>query len=96
VRLVPVPAARILPPLLSGGEALLEGSILGLPGPINEKPTDQTCSRTGDSSQPGVPADRPGDSADAGAGSGAGHRALLGWRHIGASSNRQGDGGEQQ
>ena len=32
-------------PLLSGGETLLEGLVLGLPGPIDEKPAEQA--RTG-------------------------------------------------
>jgi hypothetical protein len=77
-RLVP-----LSPTLLSGREALLEGLVLGLSGPIDEKPADQPCSRSGGRTEPGIPADRAKDGADASARSGAGKRALLGRGHIG-------------
>jgi hypothetical protein len=89
-------AVRALPPLSSGRDALLEGPVLGLPGPINEKPADQPCARPGGRTEPGIPADGAKDRADAGARSGASKRALLGRGHIGASSERHSDGREQQ
>jgi hypothetical protein len=85
------PAASHSPPLLSGGVTLPEGCVLGLPGSVNKKPADQPCSRPGDSSEPGIPADSAKNGADAGARSGAGQRALLGRGHIGASDERQND-----
>jgi hypothetical protein len=85
-----------LPTLLSGGETLLEGGILGLPGAINEKPADQPCAGSGNGSEPGVPADSAKYRAAARADRRAGQRALLGWCHVGASSGRQCDGHEQQ
>jgi hypothetical protein len=85
-----------LPTLLSGGETLLEGGILSLPGAINQKPADQTRAGSGNGSEPGVAADRTKYRAAACADRRAGHRALLGWCHIGASSGRQCNGREQQ
>jgi hypothetical protein len=85
-----------LAPLLSGGDTLLEGGILRLPGPINEKPADKPRSRPGDSSETGIAADRTKHRAAAGADGRAGQRPLLGWVHIGTSSDRQNDGRKQQ
>jgi len=85
-----------LPALLSGGETLLEGGILSLPGAINEKSADQTRAGSGNGSEPGVPADSAKHRAAACADRRAGQRALLGWCHVGASSGRQCDGREQQ
>jgi hypothetical protein len=90
------PRARLLPPLSSGCDALLEGSVLGLPGPINEKPADQPCTRPGGRTEPCIPANGSKNSPNAGARSGAGKGALLGRGHIGASSERHSDSGEQQ
>jgi len=81
---------------LSGCETVLEGPVLGLPGPINEKPADQSCTRPGGRTEPGVPADGAKNGAHAGARSGAGKRPLLGRGHIGASNERHSDGREQQ
>ena len=86
----------LLPPLLSGGNTLLEGCILGLPGAIDEKPAEQPRARPGGRSETGVPADRAKNRADAGADGGAGQRPLLGRRHIGAGRKRQNDGRKQQ
>jgi hypothetical protein len=63
---------------------------------INEKPTDEPCARPGGSTEPGIPADGSKNGANPGTSGGAGQRALLGWSHIGASSDRQSDGREQQ
>ena len=86
--------ASLSSPLLAGREALLEGGVLGLPGAINEKSADQPCSRPGDSSEPGIPADGANHRAAARADGRAGQRPLLSWGHIGASSERQSDGRE--
>jgi hypothetical protein len=81
---------------LTGRETLLKGSVLRLTRSVDEKPAEQPCSGSGGSPEPGIPADCTGDSTDAGARSGAGQRALLGWGHIGASSKRHSEGREQQ
>jgi hypothetical protein len=81
---------------LAGRDALLEGGVLGLSGAINEKSADQPCSRPGDSSEPGIPADGANHRAAASADGRAGQRPLLGRGHIGASSELQSDGREQQ
>ena len=91
-----LPKTRVSPPLLSGRETLLEGSVLGLPGLIEQKPAEQAGSRPSGRTEPGVPTDRPGDGADTGPSGGAGQRALLSWGHIGASGDRQNDGREQE
>jgi hypothetical protein len=87
---------RPLKSLSSGRDALLEGSILGLPGLIEEKPAEQARSCPGCRTEPRVPADRAKYGAAAGADGRAGQRALLGRGHIGTSSDRQSDGREQQ
>ena len=87
---------RPLTSLSSGRDALLEGSILGLPGLIEEKPAEQARSRPGSRTEPRVPTDRAKYGAAAGADGRAGHRALLGRGHVGASRDRQSDGREQQ
>ena len=92
----PPPAASRSLTLLSGRETVLEGPILGLPGLIEEKPAEQAGSCASGGTEPRVPADGPGDGADAGARSGTGNRALLGRGHVGTSSDRQSDGREQQ
>ena len=89
-------AARPLTSLSSGRDALLEGSILGLPGLIEEKPAKQAGSCASGGTEPRVPADGPGDGADAGARSCAGNRALLGRGHVSTGSDWQSDGREQQ
>ena len=89
-------AASFSPALLAGREALLEGTVLGLSRPINEKPAEQARARSGGRTEPGVPANRASDGPDAGTRSGAGNRALLGWGHIGASNERHSDGRKQQ
>jgi hypothetical protein len=66
---------------------------LGLPGLIEEKRAEQAGSSASGGTAPRVPAS---DGADAGACSGAGNRALLGWRHVGASGDRQSEGRERQ
>jgi hypothetical protein len=81
---------------LAGREALLVGCVLGLPGSINEKPANQPSARPGGRTEPGIPADGAKNSADAGARSSAGKRALLRRGHIGASNERHSDGREQQ
>jgi hypothetical protein len=90
------PAASHSPALLSRRETLPVGLILGLPGPINEKPSEQAGSRPSGRTEPGIPADGAKNGADAGARSGAGKRALLGRGHIRASNKRHSDGREQQ
>ena len=87
---------RPLTSLSSGRDALLEGSILGLPGLIEEKPAEQARSRPGSRTEPRVPADRAKYRAAAGADGRAGQRALLGRGHVGTSTNRQSNGREQQ
>jgi hypothetical protein len=79
---------RPLTPLSSGREARLEGLVLGLPGPIDEKAAEQTGPRPSRGTEPGIAADRTKDCAAAGADGRAGQRALLGWGHIGTSGNR--------
>jgi hypothetical protein len=92
----PPPAASRSTTLLSGGETVLEGPILGLPGLIEEKPTEQAGSRASGGTEPRVPADGPGDGAGAGARSFAGSRALRGRRHVGAGSDQDGNGPESK
>jgi hypothetical protein len=92
----PRAAASFSPALLAGREALLEGTVLGLSRPINEKPAEQAGARSGGRTEPGVPANRASDGPDAGTRSGAGNRALLGWGHIRASNKRHSDGRKQQ
>jgi hypothetical protein len=82
--------------LSPGRDALLKGSILGLSGPIDEKPANQPCARPGSRTEPGVPAYGAKNSADTGARGGAGERPLLGRRHICAGSERHSQGREQQ
>jgi hypothetical protein len=89
-------SVRPLTSLSSGRDALLEGSILGLPGLIEEKPAEQARSRPGSRTEPRVPTDRAKYGAAAGADGRAGQRALLGRGHIGASGDRQSDGREHQ
>jgi hypothetical protein len=81
---------------LSGGKTLLEGLVLGLPGPIDEKPADQPRARPSGCTEPGIAADRAKYRATTRADGRAGQRALLGRRHIGASRKRHSDGREQQ
>jgi hypothetical protein len=89
-------AARPLKSLSSGGDALLEGSILGLPGLIEEEPAEQARTGPGSRTESRVPADRAKYGAAAGADGRAGQRALLGRGHVGTSTNRQSEGREQQ
>jgi hypothetical protein len=88
--------ASLSSPLLAGREALLEGGILSLSGPIDKKPADKPRARPGGRAEPSVATNRAGDCADPGARGGAGQRALLGRGHIGASSDRQSNGREQK
>ena len=88
------PASYFSSALSSGGKPLLEGLVLSLPGSIDEKPAKQPGTRPGSSTEPGIAADGAGDGADPGACCGAGQRALLGRRHIGAGGERHGDGCE--
>ena len=83
-------------PPSSGRDALLKGSVLGLPGAIDEKPADQACTRSGGRTEPGVPADGAKNGADPGARNGAGQRPLLGRGHICAGSERHSEGCEEQ
>jgi hypothetical protein len=87
---------KSLPALLSRRESLLEGSVLLLPRAINEKPANQPGSRSGNRTEPGIPADRAKNGADTGTRRSAGQGALLGWGHIGAGREQHGDGHEQQ
>jgi hypothetical protein len=80
----------------SGRDALLEGSILGLPGLIEEKPAEQARSRPSGGTEPRVPADRAEYRTAAGADGRAGQCTLLGRGHIGASGDRQSDSREHQ
>jgi hypothetical protein len=89
-------SVRPLTSLSSGRDALLEGSILGLPGLIEEKPAEQARSRPGSRTEPRVSTDRAKYGAAAGADGRAGQRALLGRGHVGTSTNRQSNGREQQ
>jgi hypothetical protein len=89
-------AVRPLLACSAGRDALLEGSILGLPGLIEEKPAEQARSRPGSRTEPSVPTDRAKYGAAAGADGRAAQRALLGRGHVGTSSDRQSDGREQQ
>jgi len=81
-------------PPAPGRDALLKGSVLGLPGAIDEKPADQACTRSGGRTEPGVPADGAKNGADPGARNGAGQRPLLGRGHICAGSERHSEGRE--
>jgi hypothetical protein len=81
---------------LSGRKTLLEGCILGLPGPIDEKPAEQAGTGADPGAEPGVAADCANYRAAAGPDGRPSQRALLGWGHIGASSDRQSDSREQQ
>jgi hypothetical protein len=67
-----------------------------LPGLIEEKPAEQAHTGAGSRSEPGIPADRAKYRAAAGADGRAGQCALLGRGHVGASSDWQGEGREQQ
>jgi hypothetical protein len=78
------PAGYFSSALSSGGKTLLEGLVLSLPGSIDEKPAKQPSTRPGSRTEAGIAADGAGDGADPGACCGAGQRALLGRRHIGA------------
>ena len=89
-------SAGLLTSLSSDRDALLEGSILSLPGLIEEKPAEQACSRTGSRTEPRVPPDRAKYGAAAGADGRAAQRALLGRGHVGTSGDRQSDGRELQ
>jgi hypothetical protein len=81
---------------LSGHEALLEGCILGLPGPIDEKPAEESRTRARGGTETGVPADRANYRAAACADRRAGQRPLLGWGHICASSHRHNHSRDQE
>jgi hypothetical protein len=87
-----LPAASRSSTLLPGRETLLEGPVLGLSGLIEEKPAEQAGARPSGGSKSGIPANGTCDGADAGARSGAGQRALLGWGHVGTGGDRQSDG----
>jgi hypothetical protein len=89
-------AVRPLTSLSSGRDALLEGPILGLPGLIDEKPAEQTRTGADAGAEPGIAGDRANYCTAAGADGCAGQRALLGRGHVGASSDRQSEGREQQ
>jgi hypothetical protein len=78
--------------LSSGRDALLEGSILGLPGLIEEKPAEQARSRPGSRAESRVPTDRAKYGAAAGADGRSGQRALLGRGHVGTSTDRESSG----
>jgi hypothetical protein len=71
---------------LSSRETLPEGVVLSLPGPLDEKPSEQPRARPGGRTEAGVPADRANYRAAACADRRAGQRALLCWGHIGAGS----------
>jgi hypothetical protein len=90
------PARYFSSALSSGGKPLLEGLVLSLPGSIDEESAKQPGTRPGSRTEPGIAADGAGDGADTGACCGAGQRALLGRRHIGAGGDRHGDGCERQ
>lgn len=62
--------------------SLLERSVLRSAGLIKDEPAGEARSRSGESSEPGVPADRAGDRANAGSSGGAGEGALLGRAHF--------------
>jgi hypothetical protein len=87
-RCIQPPAVGRSPTLLPGRETLLEGPVLGLPGLIEEKPAKQASARPSGGSKSGIPANGTRDGADAGARSGAGQRALLGWGHVGTGGER--------
>jgi hypothetical protein len=89
-------SVRPLTSLSSSRDALLEGSILGLPGLIEEEPPEQAGSCASGGTEPGIAADRAKYRAAAGADGRTGQRALLGRGHVGTSRDRQSDGREQQ
>jgi hypothetical protein len=79
-----------------GRVAVLEGAVLRPAGLIEDEPAGKACSGSDQGSEPGVPADGAGDSADAGSPDGARQRALLGRGHVGAGSDEKSEGREQQ
>src|SRR5215471_18967432 len=88
-------AASLSAALLSGNKTLLEGSVLRLPGLIDKKATKEPRARSGRRAESSIAADRAKYRAAARADGGAGQRALLRRRHIGAGGERHG-GGRQQ
>jgi hypothetical protein len=81
---------------LSGRKTLLESGILGLSGSIYQKPTEQTGTRPGGRTEPGIAAYSANYRAAACADCRAGQCTLLGRGHIGAGSKRPSDAREQQ
>src|SRR5215469_4998243 len=82
--------------LLSGGKALLEGGILSLAGPVDEKSPEEARTGADAGAEPSIAGNGAYCRAAACADGGAGQRALLRRRHIGAGGERDGDGCEQQ
>ena len=70
--------------LLAGREALLEGTVPGLSGPINEQPAEQPRARAGGRTEPSIPAD------------GAKHGAKVHAYHLGGQRQRLLDCGTER
>jgi len=81
---------------LSGDKTLLKGLVLGLPGPVNEKPSEQARTGADAGAEPGVTGNGANCCATPRAYGGAAQRALLRRRHVSAGGERDGDGREQQ
>ena len=82
--------------LLSGGKALLEGGILSLAGPVDEESPEEARASADAGAEPSIAGNGTNCRAAARADGGAGQRALLRRRHVGAGGERDGDGREQQ
>jgi hypothetical protein len=82
--------------LPSGRQTLLEGCVLGLPGPINEQPAEQAGTGADAGAEPGVARHRANYRTAAGADGRAAKRALLSWCHVGAGDHRQSESGDYQ
>ena len=87
----PPEEANPLSALLSGGKALLEGGILSLAGPVDEKSPEEARTRADAGAEPGIAGNGANCGAAARADGGASQRALLRRRHVGAGGVRDGD-----
>jgi hypothetical protein len=93
---IQLPESSRSPVLLSTRETLPECLVLSLAGSIDEKSAEQSRARPGGRTEPGIPANGPGNGADPGTRSGASQCALLGWGHIGAGSKQYSGSPKQQ
>ena len=83
-------------PLLSGCVTLLEGLVLGLPGPVDKQPAEQARTGADAGAEPGVARHRANYRTAAGADRRAANRALLSWCHVGAGNQWQSESGKYQ